>query len=239
MKVFNQLTEKIDNLSIRERGAIFVAVLAVIFFVWDSYLMADLKIKERDIKAQLQKKQAERMGLNLELQEMISKAQDDPNELNRKKLEMLRSEVARINVEVADATHNLVSPDRMAGILESVLAGTRGLDLVEVKGLGSSALLDTGGKDGKTGKTGKTGAVPAGGANTAGEPAVLDNAYKHGLRIVFDGSYMDTLRYVEKLEQMHSGFLWDSLELDVKEYPRAQAAITVYTLSLDDNWIGV
>jgi MSHA biogenesis protein MshJ len=233
MNYINELMERIDALSLRERAAIFIAVLAVIFYVWNNALMSDINIRERDIRAKLQQKQAERMGLNVELQGLISKVHEDPDALDRKKLEALRSQLATVKSEVMKSTRNLVSPERMAGVLESVLARTQGLDLVEVKGLGASPLLDTGSEKDKTVK--ETDA----GQKTGAAKDIMENAYKHGLRIVFNGSYMSTLEYVRKLEELDSGFLWDSLELEVKSYPQAQIALTVYTLSLDDNWIGV
>lgn len=233
MNPLNEIMNRIDALTLRERVAVFIAVLAVIFFVWQNVLMSDITIRERDIKARLQQKQAERMGLNLELQELISKAKADPDALKKKKLQMLRAQVARVRENVVQSTRNLVSPERMAGLLESVLARTQGLDLVAVKGLGSSALLDSGSDKGKKVQDKKAG------ADTGTAADIVKNAYKHGLKIVFNGSYMSTLDYMRKLEELNSGFLWDSLELEVKDYPHAQASITVYTLSLDDNWIGV
>jgi len=233
MNFINEIMNWVDALTLRERAAIFIAVLAVIFFVWQNVLMSDITIRERDIRAQLQQKQAVRMGLNLELQELISKAKADPDALKKKKLEMLRAQLARVREDVVQSTRNLVSPEKMAGVLESVLARTQGLDLVAVKGLGSSALLDSGGDKDKAAQD-KTARQVTGAA-----PDIVKNAYKHGLKIVFNGSYMSTLAYVRKLEELNSGFLWDSLELEVKDYPQAQASITVYTLSLDDNWIGV
>ena len=151
MAFITKLMDWIDNLTLRERAAIFIAVIAVMFFIWDSYLMNDIKNSERNIKAQMQQKQAQRMVLNTELQELISERQQDPNAANRKKLEMLRAKLKQVKSEVLETTQRLVPPGKMARILENVLARTRGLDLVEVKGLGSSPLLKTEKKAGKSG----------------------------------------------------------------------------------------
>jgi len=238
MKFVTELLDRIDALTLRERAAVFLAVLAVMFFIWNSYLMADINNKERLLKAQLQQKQAERMGLNVELQNDISQGQEDPNALARKKLDMLREQLQEVKAQVMKATGQLVPPGKMADILEHVLASTRGLDLLQVKGLGSSALLKTdNSKDGKQAES--AGSTKQQAPADVASPQPLDNAYKHGLKIVFNGSYMSTLEYVKKLEALHSGFLWDRLELKVKNYPDTEVAITVYTLSLDDNWIGV
>ena len=133
MAFITKLMDWIDNLTLRERAAIFIAVIAVMFFIWDSYLMNDIKNSERNIKAQMQQKQAQRMVLNTELQELISERQQDPNAANRKKLEMLRAKLKQVKSEVLETTQRLVPPGKMARILENVLARTRGLDLVEVK----------------------------------------------------------------------------------------------------------
>ncbi len=69
------------------------------------------------------------------------------------------------------------------------------------------------------------------------EQRVLGNAYRHGLRIVFNGSYMSTLAYVKELESLENEFIWDNLKFEITEYPDGKVSITVFTLSLDRNWI--
>jgi len=63
--------------------------------------------------------------------------------------------------------------------------------------------------------------------------------YKHGMRIVFEGDYFKTLKYLQALETMPWRLYWDNVEYHVTEYPKASVAITVHTLSLDEGWIGV
>ncbi|MCI0590119.1 MAG: MSHA biogenesis protein MshJ, partial [Gammaproteobacteria bacterium] len=67
----------------------------------------------------------------------------------------------------------------------------------------------------------------------------LQTAYMHGLRMEFEGGYLDTLDYLRKLEALPWAFFWDSVDFKVEKYPKALGSITVYTLSLDANWIGV
>jgi len=104
-----------------------------------------------------------------------------------------------------------------------------------VKGLGSSPLVvddkQTGGKAGGDQTAGDT-------AGNTEENGVITNAYKHGLQVEFNGSFMSTLEYIKELEALDDKFIWDNLRLDIGEYPEGRAAVTVFTLSLDRNWIG-
>ena len=67
----------------------------------------------------------------------------------------------------------------------------------------------------------------------------LDNAYRHGLRIEFQGDYLTTLNYLRRLENLKWGFFWDNFEFKVNDYPDSTVAIEIFTLSLQQEWIGV
>lgn len=244
MNIAREMMEKIDSLSLRERAAVFLAILAVIFFIWDSYLMNSLNNHERRIRSQLQQKQAEQTALNAELEQLIGQIRHDPNVQQRDRLESLRRQLEETREEVLGTTRQLVAPGRMAGILENVLARTEGLDLIEVRGLGRSPLLDEQAMAGSQEERGTAGGN--GGADEDMDPEAdpgqqaraLSQAWKHGLRIVFNGSFMATLEYVRDLESLENTFIWDELELEITDYPQGRASITVYTISLDKAWIG-
>lgn len=235
MNSISDIMAKIDDLSVRERAAVFIAILAVAFFIWDSYLMASLDSREKTLKTQLQQKQSEQTALNAELQILIAGHQEDPNRENREKLASLRTELDEIKAEVMKSTKHLISPDRMAVVLENVLNKTRGLELVEVKGLGASPLVSRGKQAGKV----SAGDKPVvGNSKDTEENSGFGNAYKHGLRIVFNGSFKSTLDYIRELEALDNEFIWDNLKFEITEYPDGQVSITVFTLSLDRRWIG-
>ena len=234
MTLLKEWGEKIDDLSLRERGAVFFCTLVVIYFLWDLFLMQPLQIAEKRTNSQLQQKQAEQFALNAELLQLNVNKQSDPNKADKEKLQSLKRQLAETEVEVEESTQHLISPKQMAVMLEAVLLKVKGLELLEIKGLGSSPIVEV--------------KAPAGGeanneqadveAQTV-SASVVKNAYKHGLRIVFQGDYMSTLEYIQELEGLGWGFFWESLDLEVKEYPDSIVSITVYTLSLNKNWIGV
>jgi len=226
MSGLKALQEKIDNLTLRERGIIFLGILYVLYTGWDMFLMQPLAVEQKKIEAELKQKQATQLGLNARIQKLIMEQDKDPNAVNRGKVAQLKKRIAEVESQMQASTAQLVHPENMAKILETVLHSIKGLELVEVKSLGATALIK---KDPKQAQKDKE---PASGND-------LENAYKHGLKIVFEGDYMSTLDYIRRLEELEWKFFWDSFELEVKEYPVSRAAITLFTLSMDKNWIGI
>jgi len=232
MNKLKEWQEKIDALSPRERGAILFCTIFVLYFLCNMFLMQPLELRERQAKSKLQQKQAEQLALNLQIQNLVVDKDKDPNRAERDKLQALKGQLKKIELQVRESSQQLIAPENMAAMLEKVLLEVKGLELVDVRGLGAEPIV----KPEKPLPNDKNMQQVS---TESGSAAVLDNAYKHGLRIEFQGDYLSTLKYVRALENLQWDFLWESLEFEVSEYPKSTAAITVFTLSLDKNWIGV
>jgi MSHA biogenesis protein MshJ len=63
--------------------------------------------------------------------------------------------------------------------------------------------------------------------------------YRHGLSLQVQGSYLDTLRYLQALETLQWKFLWGAVRLEVIEHPTSSVTITVFTLGRRPGSIGV
>jgi MSHA biogenesis protein MshJ len=63
--------------------------------------------------------------------------------------------------------------------------------------------------------------------------------YRHGLSITLSGSFFNTLNYLQSLESLPWRFNWDKIDYQVKEYPVAETSLQVYTLSFEENWLGL
>jgi len=64
------------------------------------------------------------------------------------------------------------------------------------------------------------------------------HVYKHGVEIVVQGSYLDLLAYVSRLERQPWQMYWGRTVVSA-EYPKVMVALTLYTLSLDKSWLVV
>jgi MSHA biogenesis protein MshJ len=235
MQQLKNIAEKINNLSLRERGAVFIGVIAVIFWSWDTFLMTPLELEQKNALANINKKNAERMVLVTQVQNSMGQEQVDPDAENLEKLKLLRSRLINVQAELESSTDNLVSPKDMPKILETVLHKTGGLTLINLRSLGVTPLVAKTETDSE--ETNAKESVEKNGSKLNAEN--IDNAYKHGLRIEFKGDYLTTLDYLKQLEELEWGFFWDGFDLNVVEYPDANASIEIFTLSLQEEWIGV
>ena len=232
-----ELMAWIDALSFRERGLILVIALFVFYGLWDTLLMQPLDAKQEKLSKQLEQTQQEVLGLQQQAQTIVELHGVDPNAKNRAKLEKLQKELDAIKEELKQSTAHLIAPKDMAKVLETVLKQSEGLNFVRLEGLGVTPLVKEGTVEGIidveqdiSKADDEQGVFPV---------ASLQMAYLHGLRIEFEGGYLDTLDYLRKLEALPWAFFWDSVDYQVEEYPKGMSSITVYTLSLDENWIGV
>lgn len=221
-----QLGERIDGLSLRERALLFGAVLVVIFTLWDRLLMAPVGQDQAGATKDLEAATAHLARLNGQIQALAAGAQTDPDLRLRQRLEQLEAEHRRLDERLESATLELIDPREMARALEKLLERQGGLRLVRLENLGAEPLLAQGSER-----------VPD--APAPAEQDGVPRIYRHGLRVELAGSYQATLDYLRAVEALPHNFFWDSLDLAVEQYPTARVRITVHTLSLREGWIGV
>ncbi len=232
-----ELMAWIDALSFRERGLILVIALFVFYGLWDTLLMQPLDAKQEKLSKQLEQTQQEVLSFQQQAQTIVESHGVDPNAKNRVKLEKLQKELDAIKEELKQSTAHLIAPEQMAKVLETVLKQSDGLNFVRLEGLGVTPLVEKSSVE--TFIDEAQGAMLTTEEKGLSPDRTLQTAYLHGLRIEFEGGYLDTLDYLHKLEALPWAFFWDSVDYQVEEYPKALSSITIYTLSLDENWIGV
>jgi len=225
------LAARIDALSLRERALVFAALLGAFGWAWNELLFAPLDARRVELAGRVPELREEIARLHAQATELAELRSRDPDAANRRRLAALRAEAAKVDSELARLTDRLVPPEQMTRVIEAVLTRQRGLRLVRLEGLGAEPIgaLPAAGRKAAD-------ARPGGGGPAAGGAALL---YRHGLRVVFEGGYLDTLAYLEALEGLPWRFLWEEMSLEVEEYPLARVAVTVRSLSLDEAWIGV
>jgi MSHA biogenesis protein MshJ len=218
------LQTRIDELTLRERGILFFVIVALIYLSWNSLLVVPEEKKQTQLLGEISKMRQEIATLEQQSLEIINRHNLDPNAKERRQLKQLEQANRRLEQSITEAVEGLIEPQQMAQALESVLKKQKNFSFVRVENLGATPLIasDTD-------------------AEAQSEETQLSRMaiYKHTMRIELEGSYQNTLDYLRALEQLPWRFHWDSVELKILEYPRAQVVITVNTLSLSEGWIGV
>jgi MSHA biogenesis protein MshJ len=232
MESLNRFLGRIDELTLRERAIVFGGLITLLFVGWYVWLMEPLMKEEKVLTAELEARRQQFAELNEQFTKLAENRRLDPNAARRTRLAALREEEKSLSEQLQGATADLVTPELMPDLLRAVLKSSSGLHLVRLTGLGSQPLVEPLAEGARQGGTPK---------NEGGKPAgedVLEGAYRHGLRIEFQGDYFSTLDYLHRLEGLEWQFFWDNLHFSVSEYPRATTSIEVFTLSLSRDWIG-
>lgn len=210
---WKDLADRFANLAKRERAILFAGGLAAILLLGLSLMDTSLA-KQRQLNKQLTQVSTEKTLAQTQVAELKRQLALNPEVVAREKIQNLIAEIAQIDAQVKDVHKGLVSPERMAGVLEDMLTRNRRVQLIALKTLPIRTL-------------------------TGGEPAADDRSgvYRHGVELSLEGGYLDLLDYVARLERLPWQMFWASADMDASRYPKVRFTVVVYTLSLDKKWM--
>ena len=232
---WEQLAEKIDALSLRERGLVFFSITLVVFALLYSALIRPVVEQQIVLSRTLSQHESQIRVANQQLGAMVASRREDPNAANRRRLDDLKRRISDLQRALAQRQSTLIPADRMSGLLEELVARNRNLELVGLKSLRPTRV-------GAGQIPADRAANPAGAAGARAEPAPASGegvVYRHGVEVTVQGSYFDLLEYVRQLERLPTQLLWGRVDLASSEYPKVTMKLTLYTLSLDQAWLVV
>ena len=214
----------------RERIIVAAAVLGGILFLGYSYAIEPaLQASRRAARTTVEAKAAATQAIAAA--EALSKQNVDPDAPLRAELERTRGQLADQSRRFEAVDRSLVPPAKVPALLESLLARSRTLQLVSLRTLPPTPVIER-----KAAKS--DAAAPAKPADpAAANAAAAPNLFKHGVEIRIAGSYADLLSYLDELESAPQRLIWGRMDLTVSEYPRSVLTLTVYTLSLEKSWL--
>lgn len=212
--LYKDISNKFDDLTRRERVIIFCTMLALIYFILQTIVIDPLLARESEIEDQLQKANEKYEGLKNQTKLLTYALQIGPNKQERLDIIRLENQLDLLNQRMASRTGELLSPKNMNTVLEEIILAEKNLTLVALNNIPVQMLVKS---------------------QIQAESAL----YKHGIEMVFSGSYSDVYRFLTKIEAKSWRFFWESMAYQVGEYPNANVTLKVYTLSTEKGWIGV
>jgi MSHA biogenesis protein MshJ len=215
----------IDELSLRERTMIFIAAAFVVISLINVMLLDPLLARQKLLSSQLEQRQEKMKELQAQMQNMLQAKRDDQHSPLRNRLVQLKQQLQEQDSYLQSRTDRLIEPDKIAGLLKKMLDNNGSLQLVELKTLPVSLLIEK----------------PQGSATNTpdGQTGSHKQIFKHGVQITVRGGYLDLIRYVTALEKLPEQMFWGEASLSVEKYPDSVFTLTLYTLSLDKNWLAV
>lgn len=227
MQKWRQLAARFDALGRRERGMVALAVLAGGSLLGYSLLVDPQLMRAASMSKRINQANNDMAGIEAQLAAMQSQL-TDPDAGNRAALQQVRTSMAALDTRLRSLEGSMVSPEKMQAFLESLLSKNRNLELLALRTLPLAPLIA---------RTEKAEDKKPEEKSTAAASA--PNIYKHGVEIRIAGSYNDLLTYLTELESMPQRIIWNHVVLSVEQYPRCVLTLTLYTLSLDKQWLVV
>jgi MSHA biogenesis protein MshJ len=232
-RLWQQISEKVDNASLRERAMIFAAAAVVLIAFLNVVLIEPGFVQQRRLSHEIAQRQTDIKGMQDQLQALALVRQSDPDRDSRNRLGALKQQIAEIETTLAQEQRKFAPPEQVGALLGEMLSRNRKLLLVDMRTLPVAALGGSGSDASKP-----VAKNPAGAAKPAAA-GVDAKIFRHGVEITVTGTYLDLLAYLKDLEKLPNQMYWGKLDLSVAAYPQVTLKLSVYTLSLDPAWLVV
>jgi len=230
---WEQISGKVDSLSLRERGLVLFSILTLLYVFWDALFFAPQVKQATLLQNQVASQQAQVNAKQDEWTLFKSIADGGAKSPEHIKQQALKQELAVLDERLSSLSQGLVAATDLPLLLQDVLSKSSGLHLVSVQTLAVEPLPLVGASsESET-------APPASSAQTDLSEKEPAGVYKHSASLKIKGGYFQVLEYVRRLESLTWRFYWDRLSYSVSTYPQAEIEIRVYTLSAEEGLLGV
>jgi len=209
------LSMRVDNLTLRERLLVFVAVGAVVLAALYLGLIEPSMRSQTVMRLTTEALDAELAPLREQLAIAERAAQSDQDtELTR-----LAADISALEQEVQTLQGRMVTPAQASAQLRLLLTQQPSLALLELSAVAAPP-------------------APATAPDPASPPQAKLSApfYEHGITLRIAGNYADLTRYVGQLEQMPWAVRWEAVRIDATNHPALELTLKLVTLSREPTW---
>jgi len=208
------LEQRFARLARRERMIVLAGGALAILVLGFTAVEGRLK-QAAQLQKQVAQAKADIAAARGQTADLVRRLAQDPDSDTRTRIASLHEQIERLDGEVKGVNRGLVPPERMTSVLEDMLTRSQRVRLVSLKTLPVTGLVE------------------------AKQEDVARNVYKHGIELTLQGAYLDLLDYLARLERLPVQMFWAHAKMDAGDYPRVRLTVTVYTLSLNKNWLVV
>jgi len=213
-RYWQDLDQRFSKLAKRERGVLLLGGIGAILIL--GFSAVDVATaKHKTLALQLTQAKADTAAARAQTQLLVRQLAQNPDDHARARIAELSRQIGVLDEQMRGVNRGLVPPQRMARILEKMLARTSRVTLVELQTLPVSHLIER------------------------NQSLDRPNVYKHGIEMTLQGRYLDLLDYLSKLEALPWQMFWAQAQMDANDYPDVRITVTVFTLSLDKKWLVV
>lgn len=239
MSKWQEYSDKFQDISSREQYLIlFTGLIAIIFVAFSFFIDANL-IQTKEINDKSKRVVAENKSTESSIAIFEEALLDDPNKTLKKQISAYEAKVKEVDERLLLLTSELIDPIQMRFALLDMLKVQKGVSLVSFELLGAKPLM---GKNGDLADETKESKSKVASADADKENSELEanvNLYQHGIRLKLTGKYFQLRDYLTQLEAMPWKFFWKDFRYQIQEYPLGELEIEMYSLSTNEEFIGV
>ena len=213
------LIDRLNGLSVRERALVLGLCVGATLLLWDGAILRPAQVAGDERETRRNTFQERIADLRQRAGEIGTRLSLDVHADQRERAALLNAELGRLDAKLRTHGDQIVPPDEMARLLESLLAQEKSVRVLRLEALPATPLFES-----------------------AEEAAAGDEAplmYRHPMLIEFEGDFADTVRFLEKIEQLHWSLHWEQLHYEVTTHPKAHVSVVLHTLGARETWIGV
>jgi len=232
-----EYSEQYLKISLREQYLIlltglFIVVFVVFHFFIDNHLTENKKLTRNN-----QSLISSNQSLSVSMQVLQEALKEDPNIAVRETITQFEHEIAKVDVELLTLTSDLIDPIQMRFALIELLKMETGVSLLSFELIAAQPLLDNPNNE-----------IVNSEDMVASKKVIIEksihknselNLYKHGIKLKLTGRYFELRNYLLQLEQLSWKFFWQDFNFQLKEYPKNELVIEMYSLSTKREFIGV
>lgn len=228
---WRQLAARFAAMQTRERALVLAAAVLGTALVYDALVLQPLEARKKRLTQQVAESRQ-----SIKTADQVVKAREsvvDPAAVKRSYRDALVKQLAEIDQNMQGLQRGLVPPESMAKVLEDMLAGSRGLQIMSVRTLPVQRFETPG-------ATPSPKAADRSGKPAPPRPGAPDRSvYEHSFEITLQGTYPDLHGYLARLEKMPWRMFWGRLSVDTEHHPTLRVTLRVQTLSLSKAWLVV
>ena len=201
----NRWAETIDALGLRERVFLLLSLVAVLFLLMDSLVYQPALVEQRHTLDAIGNLQIRLAVLEQESRHLAEDGATDPLGWRTRRVSELETGLADLDRRIQEQLGMLVDGPLAAPMLRDIINQEQDLTLIELQ-------------------TDRVGLEPS------RHPTLPAGLGRYQLTLQLEGSYLATLRFLERLETLPWALFSEQLDLEVEQHPRARITLKLYTL---------
>ncbi len=212
---------KINDLTFRERSLAMISIVVLLGFAWWNAYGQPIQAETKQLNKQNEALVQEILVLESTSQSIEKRIDGGILNAKQRQLENLQDELNRVKNLLDEKLLDLIEPDEMFQLMRELIFAESKLKLTGLKRKRVAPVFSENEK--------------AGEEKGEDQPEI----YRHVMEMKFEGTYLNILSYLSRLEKIEWKLIWDRLSLRIEEYPVINVEIEISTLSDNKHWVGL